>query len=70
MTSVKIIFLSKMSLALLDVSKEIGLEVNPDKTKYTRMLLSRCQKAGQRHSIKIAIGPLKIWQSSNVWEQR
>jgi hypothetical protein len=26
--------------------------VNPDKTKY--MLMSRCQKAGQKHSIKVA----------------
>jgi hypothetical protein len=32
--------------ALLDASKEVGLEVNPEKTKYR--LVSRCQKAGQR----------------------
>jgi hypothetical protein len=38
--------------ALLDASKEVGLEVNPEKTKY--MLVSRCQKAGQWHGIKIA----------------
>jgi hypothetical protein len=37
--------------ALLYASKEAGLEVNPEKTKY--MLVSRCQKAGQRQSIKI-----------------
>jgi hypothetical protein len=37
--------------ALLDASKEVGLEVNPEKNKY--MLVSRCQKAGQRQSIKI-----------------
>jgi hypothetical protein len=37
--------------SLLDASKEVGLEVNPEKTKY--MLVPRCQKAGQRHSIKI-----------------
>jgi hypothetical protein len=30
--------------ALLDASKEVGLKVNPEKTKYT--LVSRCQKAG------------------------
>jgi hypothetical protein len=29
--------------ALLGASKEVGLEVNPEKTKY--MLVSRCQKA-------------------------
>jgi hypothetical protein len=39
--------------ALLDASKEVGLEVKPEKTKYTRMLMSRCQEAGQRQSIKI-----------------
>jgi hypothetical protein len=38
--------------ALLDVSKEVALEVNPEKTKY--MLVSHCQKTGQRQSIKIA----------------
>jgi hypothetical protein len=37
--------------ALLDVSKEVGLEVNPEKTEY--ILVSRCQKAGQRQRIKI-----------------
>jgi hypothetical protein len=35
--------------------KEVGLEVNPEKTKY--MLVSRCQKPGQRQSIKIANRP-------------
>jgi hypothetical protein len=29
--------------ALLDASKEVGLEVNPEKSKY--MLVSGCQKA-------------------------
>ena len=32
-------------------SKEIGLEVNADKTKY--MVMSRDQNAGRSHSIKI-----------------
>jgi hypothetical protein len=36
---------------LLDASKEVGLEGNPDKTEY--MLVSRCQKAGQRQIIMI-----------------
>jgi hypothetical protein len=42
--------IQKNTKALLDASKEVGLEVNPEKTKY--MLMSCCQKAGQRHSIK------------------
>jgi hypothetical protein len=36
---------------------EVGLEVNPEKTKY--MLVSRCQKAGQRQSIKIGNMPFE-----------
>jgi hypothetical protein len=37
---------------LIDASKEVGLEVNTEKTKY--MLLSRHQNAGQNYDIKIA----------------
>jgi sorting nexin-29 len=44
--------IQKNTKALLDASKEVGLEVNPEKTKF--VLMSRCQKAGQRKSIKIA----------------
>jgi L-lysine 2,3-aminomutase len=37
---------------LIDASKEVGLEVNTEKTKY--MLLSRHQNSGQNHDIEIA----------------
>jgi hypothetical protein len=37
---------------LSDASKEVGLEVNPEKTKY--MLMSRRRKTGQKYGIKIA----------------
>jgi hypothetical protein len=37
---------------LIDASKEVGLEVNVDKTKY--MLLSRHQNVGKNRDIKIA----------------
>jgi hypothetical protein len=43
--------IKKNTEALLDASK-VGLEVNPEKTKY--MLMLRSQKIGQKHSIKIA----------------
>jgi hypothetical protein len=42
----------KNTETLLDASKEVGLEMNPQKPKY--MLMSRGQKVGQKHSIKIA----------------
>jgi hypothetical protein len=37
---------------LVDSNKEVGLEVNAERTKYK--LLSLCQNAGQNHDIKIA----------------
>jgi hypothetical protein len=43
--------IKKNTEALLDVSKEVSLEVNPEVTMYT--LISRSQKIGQKHSIKI-----------------
>jgi hypothetical protein len=43
--------LKKNTEALLDASKEVGLEMNAEKTKY--MLMSRSQKVGQKQSIKI-----------------
>ena len=55
--------------ALLVATKEIGLEVNADKTKY--MVTSRDRNAGRGHSVKIdKIFPLKVWKSSNIWERR
>jgi hypothetical protein len=44
--------IKKTQRLLLDASKEAGLEVNPEKTRY--MLMSHSQKTGQKHSIKIA----------------
>jgi hypothetical protein len=38
-------------------SKEIGLEVNADKTKY--MVMSRDENAGQSHSIKYDNSPFE-----------
>jgi hypothetical protein len=44
--------LKKNTETLIDASKEVGLEINVEKTKY--MLLSRHQKAGQNWNIKKA----------------
>jgi hypothetical protein len=46
-----IVALKKNTEALLDSSKEVGLEENPEKTKY--VLISHSQKIGPKHSIKI-----------------
>jgi hypothetical protein len=57
--------IKKNKEGLVVASKEIGVEVNADKTKY--MVMSRDQNAGQNHNIKI--DSLKRWNSSNIWEQ-
>jgi hypothetical protein len=44
--------IKKNTEALLDASKEVGLEVNSEETKY--VLTSRYWKVGQKHRIKIA----------------
>jgi hypothetical protein len=44
--------IKKNTETLIDASKEVGLEINVEKTKY--MLLSRQQKVGQNRDIKIA----------------
>jgi hypothetical protein len=43
--------IKKNTEALLDASKEVGLEVNPEKTKY--MLMSSSQNTGQKYSITV-----------------
>ena len=58
----------KENAALVVATKEIGLEVNADKTKY--MVMSREQTAGLSHTMKVVIVPLKGWKSSNIWEHR
>jgi hypothetical protein len=46
-----ILFCTKKNTEALDItSKEIGLEVNAEKTKY--MVISHDQHAGQNHNIK------------------
>jgi hypothetical protein len=42
----------KNTETLIDAGKEVGLEVNTEKTEY--MFLSRHQNKGQNHDIKIA----------------
>jgi hypothetical protein len=46
-----IVTVKKNTQTLINASKEIGLEVNTDNTKY--MLLSHHQNAGQNHDMKL-----------------
>jgi hypothetical protein len=46
-----IVTIKKDTQTLIDASKEVGLEVNTEKTKY--MLLSHHQNAGKNQDIKI-----------------
>jgi hypothetical protein len=58
--------IQKNTEALLDAGKEVGLEVNLEKTNY--MLMSR-KKAGQKHGIKIANRSSEGVKNSNIWEK-
>jgi hypothetical protein len=46
--------IKKSTETLIDASKEAGLEINVEKTKYSYMLLSRYQNVGRNRDIKIA----------------
>jgi len=50
------------------VSKETGLEVNADKTKYT--VMSRDQNAGQSHSMKTDNSSFEKVEEFRYLEQR
>ena len=53
--------------ALVVASKEIGLEVNADKTKY--MVMSRDRNAGRGHNVKFDNSSIERVKSSNIWER-
>jgi hypothetical protein len=63
----KLIRLIKMCLneTLIDASKEVGLDINVEKTKY--MLLSHHQNAVQVWNIKHEKDNLKIYHSWSIW---
>jgi hypothetical protein len=53
--------------ALVAATKEIGLEVNANKTKY--MVISRVQNAGTINRIKNDNRSFETVEESNIWEQ-
>jgi hypothetical protein len=58
----------KNTETLIDASKEVGIEINAEKTKH--MLLSRHQNVGQYRDIKIEEDRLKLCHSSNIWGRK
>jgi hypothetical protein len=54
--------------ALVVATKETGLEVSADKTKY--MIMSRDQNAGKCHSMKTDNNSIESVEEFNNWEQR
>jgi hypothetical protein len=58
----------KNTQAVIDASKEVGLQVNTEKTKC--MLLSRHQDAGQNRNIKITNTSFEYVERSNTWERQ
>jgi hypothetical protein len=50
--NIRVDTINKNTETLIDASKEVGLEINIEKTKY--MLLSRRRNVGQNRDIKIA----------------
>jgi hypothetical protein len=53
--------------ALGVASKDTGLDVNAENTKY--MVMSQDKKAGGNQSINIDNKPLEMWNILNIWEQ-
>jgi hypothetical protein len=60
--------IKKNTETLLEASKEVGLGIIVENTKY--MLLSHHQNTGENQHIKIANRSLKMCQSSNMWQQQ
>jgi hypothetical protein len=50
---------------LIDVSKEVGLDVSAEETEH--IFLSRHLNAGQNHDIKEANQSLNMWHSLHIW---
>jgi hypothetical protein len=53
------------SETLLEASRDVGLEINAEKTKY--MIMSRYPNSGQNQNIRIANESFESVKNSNIW---
>jgi hypothetical protein len=53
---------------LLEASRDVGVEINVEKTKY--MVMIHHQNSGRNQNIRIVNGSFEIWQNSNTWGRR
>jgi hypothetical protein len=60
--------IKKTTETLIDANKEVGLEVNAEKSKY--MLPSRLQTTGQNHDMKIANRSFGNVAQFSIWERQ
>ena len=60
--------LLNLNIAPVVATKETGLEVNADKTKY--MVMSREQTAGLSHTMKADNSSIESVEEFRYWEQR
>jgi hypothetical protein len=59
---------NKNTQTIIDASREVGLDVNVEKSKY--MLVSRDLNAGQNREIKIGNSSFENMSRSNIWERQ
>ena len=60
--------LKENAKALVDATREIGLEVSADKTKY--MVMSRDQNTERIHSVRMDNSTFeRVGKSLHIWEQ-
>jgi hypothetical protein len=59
----------KNTEGMLVTTKDVGMELNVDRTKYKHMLIITHYPV-QSHNMCVLINPVKMWPCSNIWEHQ
>jgi hypothetical protein len=62
------IIIKKNTETLIDTSKEVGLEVNAEKTKYMLLYCLVTRMQGKIMTQRWLTDAFKMWHSSDIWE--